>query len=158
MEKNSILLEMYENYLLDFKKSGYHPHPANLLAMLLLPEKDNYEPLKVCEGAFYEKYKTEIDIKIKKVIEEFNISEEEIKLFIEMRDIITDAESFNHDMIWFVFAAGFGIMHGEMMYRPNQADYQMYDLMDNKSKLYKMIDSVLLEKEIDNKVLKLLKY
>ena len=136
MEENSILLEMYENYLLYFKKSGYHPHPANLLAMLILPEKEKYEPLRV---------------------KDFNISDEEIKLFIETRDIITDSESFEHDLIWFVFSHGFGIMHGEMMYRPNQTDYEMYSAMDNKSKLYKMNNSVLLENEINNKVLELLK-
>ena len=48
---------MYEFYLDEFKNSGYHPHPANLLAMLILPEKNLFEPLKVCEGEFYKVYK-----------------------------------------------------------------------------------------------------
>lgn len=135
---NSILLEIYQNCLINFQKNGWHPHPANLLAMLLLTEKENYKSLKVCEGVFYETYKNEINAKIEKVMGDFNISHEEIKMFIEMQNIMTDDESFESDKIWFVFADGFGIMHGEMMYRPNQTDYQMYSCMDNKSKLYKM--------------------
>lgn len=132
----SVLLEIYENALEEFKKSGYHPHPANLLAMLLLSEKDKFEPLQVSEGEFYQEYKSEIDSKIEKVIKDFRISKQEIKAFIEANGIlVTDFET---DKIWFAFADGFGIMHGEMMYRPNQTDYQMYSCMDNKSKWYKM--------------------
>lgn len=145
---SSVLLEIYQNYLEEFKKTGCHPHPANLLAMLLLPEKNNFEPLKVCEGVFYKTYMNEINVKIKKIIEDFNISHDEIKSFIEMEDIITDDESFESDKIWFVFADGFGIMHGEMMYRPNQTDYQMYSCMNNKEKMYKMTEKGL---EIVNK-------
>lgn len=48
--KVSILTKLYEFYLDEFKKSGHHPHPASLLAMLILPEKNLFEPLKVCEG------------------------------------------------------------------------------------------------------------
>lgn len=135
------LLEMYERYLIKFKNSGYHPHPANLLAMLLLTEKDNFEPLKVCEGEFYKQYKQEIDNKIAKVIEDFNISNEEILSFIELNGIATDNNAFEEDKIWFVFADGFGIMHGEMMYRPNQEAYQIYNCMDNKFMLYKMTEN-----------------
>ncbi len=51
-ENDNIFLEMYENALEEFKKSGYHPHPANLLSMLLLTEKDKFEILRVCEGVF----------------------------------------------------------------------------------------------------------
>ena len=41
MDENfSDLLELYNNSLEEFKQDGCHPHPANLLAMLLLTEKD----------------------------------------------------------------------------------------------------------------------
>ena len=56
--KVSVLTILYEFYLDEFKNSGYHPHPANLLAMLILPEKNLFEPLKVCEGEFYEAFST----------------------------------------------------------------------------------------------------
>ena len=77
---NSILLEIYQNYLRDFQKNRCHRHPANLLVMLILLEKDNYKHLKFCEGVFYDTYKNEINVKIKKVIEDFNISHEEIEM------------------------------------------------------------------------------
>lgn len=137
-ENDNILLEMYENALEEFKQSGYHPHPANLLSMLLLPEKDKFEPLRVSEGVFYKKYKSEIDRKISKVIDDFEISKQEIEAFIEEKGVLVD--DFESDKIWFVFADGFGVMHGEMMYRPNQTDYKMYSCMDNKSKWYKMTE------------------
>lgn len=132
----NILLETYEASLKEFYQSGYHPHPANLLAMLLLPEKDKFEPLHTSEGNFYRKYQSQIDSKISKVITDFKISDEEINAFIEACGILTT--DFEHDKIWFVFADGFGIMHGEMMYRPNQTEYQIYRLMDNQSVWYKM--------------------
>lgn len=143
--ENNILTKMYNNYLEKYKETGYHPHPANLLALLLLPEKDNYEPLKVCEGVFYKSYKEKIDEKISKVIEDFNITQEEIIAFIEAKGILTDDDTYEKDKIWFVFAPGFGIMHGEMMYRPAETDYQIYELMDNKKKLYKMTEEGLEE-------------
>ena len=143
--ENSVLTEIYNNYLEEFRKSGYHPHPANLLAMLLLPEKEKFEPLKVSEGVFYKKYKREIDSKISKVITDFNICKQEILSYIELAGIATNEDSYEADKIWFVFAAGFGVMHGEMMYRPNQTDYQMYSWMRNKSKLYKMSENGLEE-------------
>lgn len=149
LENDNILLEMYENALEEFKQSGYHPHPANLLSMLLLTEKDKFEALRVSEGVFYKKYKSEIDRKISKVIDDFEISQQEIEAFIEAEGVLVD--DFESDKIWFVFADGFGIMHGEMMYRPNQTDYQMYCCMDNKSKWYRMTEYGLDEYSVKDK-------
>lgn len=145
---------MYENALEEFKESGYHPHPANLLAMLLLPEKDQFKPLRVTEGEFYKQYKSAIDSKIEKVITDFEISKAEIQEFIETKGVSVD--NYEKDKIWFVFADGFGVMHGEMMYRPRQTSYQMYTTLENGSKLYKMTEYGLEEKvptTIKNKVL-----
>lgn len=132
------LLELYNNSLEEFKQDGYHPHPANLLAMLLLPQKDRFEPLRVSEGVFYETYKAEIDSKISKVIYDFQISDQEIEAFMEEEGVL--ANNFDWGKIWLVFAAGFGVMHGEMMYRPNQTDSQIYDCMPNNFTLYKMTE------------------
>lgn len=141
-ERNCILLEIYENALKEFKESAYHPHPANLLAMLLLAEKDKFEPLRCCEGVFYKKYKHIINDKIDKVISDFNMSNEEIEAFIEVNGASTG--DFEFDKIWYVFAEGFGVMHGEMMYRPYETDYQMYSYINkipDKSKWYKMTEN-----------------
>ena len=149
IESNNILLEIYENALNEFKESGYHPHPANLLSMLLLSEKDKFEPIRTSEGVFYEKYKDEINDKISKVIDDFKISDEEIEAFVEKEGVLVS--DFESDKIWFVFAEGFGVMHGEMIYRPNKTAYQMYSCMNNKSKWYKMTENGLEEYQIENK-------
>lgn len=157
-EYNNILLEIYENYLAEYKRNGYHPHPANLLAMLLLPEKDTFEPLKVCEGVFYQTYQDKIDDKINQVITDFHITREELLAFIESEDILTDDDSFEEDKIWFVFAEGFGIIHWEMMYRPWKTSYQMYASMEHKSTLYRMTEEGLEEYLPDQQKKKILVY
>ncbi len=151
MHDSDKLLEIYQNSLNEFNKSGYHPHPANLLSMLLLSEKDRFKPLSVSEGEFYKKYKYVIDDKIAKVIADFRMSKEEIVAFIEKQGIVVD--DFESDKIWFVFAQGFGVMHGEMMYRSYQTAYQMYICMDNKSRWYRMTEGGLEERLPKSKVL-----
>lgn len=137
-EESNNLLEMYDAALKEYQTRGYHPHPANLLAMLLLPEKDKFEPLRDSEGKFYEYYKEEINSKIEKIITDFEISYWEIISFIERKGIYTPFDSFEHNKIWYVFAEGFGTMHWGIMYHPDQTDYQLYHTMDNKSMWYKM--------------------
>lgn len=144
-EPDNLLLELYDNALEQFRETGYHPHPANLLSLLLLAERDRFEPLKVCEGAFYEKYKSIIDCNIGKVINDFGISNDEIVAFIEMAGILTEDDDFEDDKLWFVFSNGFSVMHGEMMYRPEQTPYEMHSCMDNKNNLYKMTEDGLKE-------------
>ena len=55
------------------------------------------------------------------------------------------------DKIWFVFYKGFGTMHGEIMYRPNQTDFEIYNLMDHKSNMYKMTENGLEEYKVEKK-------
>ncbi len=57
------------------------------------------------EGKFYSRYKKEIDIKINKVIKDFNITKEEIVAYIK-QTIIYDEANYEKDKIWFVFAEG----------------------------------------------------
>lgn len=144
-EKEETLLKMYSDYLEEFKRSGYHPHPANLLAMQLLPEKAKFEALRLDEGEFYEHYKEEFNSKIAQVTSDFNLDKREIIAFIESAGIFPTEARYEEEKIWFVFAEGFGIMHGEMMYRPQETSIEMYNCLDNKSKLYKMTDEGLLE-------------
>lgn len=100
--------------------------------MLLFAEKDTFELLRVCEGMFYEKYKFRIDHKIDKVISDFNMSQSEIEVFIEIKGIVWEShEEFEHNKIWIVFAPGFAVMHGEIIYNPHQTAEQMFSLMEN---------------------------
>ena len=59
---------------MNYKRTGIKPYPDKLLALLILSEKDNYEPLKKSQGEFYEKYKDRINIQIDKVEKDFNFT------------------------------------------------------------------------------------
>ena len=119
------LAELYKLKLLKYKINGEKESPDKLLAMLLLPEKDKYEPLMVSEGKFYSKYKNEIDLKIEKVINDFEITDDEIIKYIEDKDIICN--DFEQDKIWYVFCEGFGAMHWSLMYYPEMTPEEVYE-------------------------------
>lgn len=64
MKMNLISLdEQYKNYLNDFKSKGMSPHPSELLALLLLPDKDKFLSLTGNVDDFYNYYKAEIEKK-----------------------------------------------------------------------------------------------
>lgn len=125
-EEQIDLKTLYQNYLNEFKQTGIKPYPDRLLALLLLPEKDKYEPLKVSEGEFYRFYQQEIDEKINQVINDFQITKEDIINFIEAKGIFSCEENYESDKIWFVFSEGFGVMHGAIVYRPELSPEQIY--------------------------------
>ena len=128
MKKNNYktLQKIYNDYLTNYKRTGIKPYPDKLLALLILPEKDNYEPLMVEEGKFYEAYKKEIDAKIEQVIKDFNLTKEDVIRFIEQKGIYYKEEDYEEDKIWFVFAEGFGAMHWSLMYHPEYTPEQVY--------------------------------
>ncbi len=84
-EYNEYIERLYNLYLDYYKKTGYHPHPANLLALKLLLKRNEFVGLKVDEGVFYEVYRETINRSIQELEEEFNITEEEISLYIEKK-------------------------------------------------------------------------
>lgn len=77
------LIELYNLKLNEYKETGLRERPWKLLAMLLLSEKDKYEPLINSQEKFYKKYKKEIDKKISKVERDFNFTHEDIVEYIE---------------------------------------------------------------------------
>lgn len=119
------LMELYEEKLEDYKQEGRREQPDKLLAMLLLPERNRYEPLMVAEGIFYQRYQKEIDKKIAKVIQDFRITKNEITQLVEEKGVL--CEDFEHDKIWFVFAKGFGAMHWGLMYHRDWTPEQIYE-------------------------------
>lgn len=120
------LTDLYNSYVEIFKITGRKPYPDRLLALLLLPEKDKYLPLRVTEGKFYQYYQKEIDAKIKQVEKDFNITKEDIIGYIEEKGICYKEEDYEQDKIWFVYAEGFGVMHGSLMYEPAQTPEEAY--------------------------------
>jgi hypothetical protein len=118
------LKKLYNLKLVDYKLNGVRDSPDKLLAMLLLPQKDNFLPLMVSSGEFYNKYKKEIDVKIERVIRDFEITNAEIVTYIEDKGVM--CQNFEHDKIWFVFCEGFDTMHWGLMYRKNKSPEQIY--------------------------------
>ena len=50
------LEDLYEHYRKEFNRTAIHPHPAELLSMILLPEKDKYPAKSGVSGEFYKYY------------------------------------------------------------------------------------------------------
>lgn len=123
---------LYDTYLNYYKKSGYHPHPANLLALKLLLKRDEFEGLKVSEGKFYNKYKKSIDESIQEVEKDFNINEEEIKSYIKRLGLFVINENYSYDKIWHVYAKGFGVLHGNLMYTSRKKSLDIYFELKDK--------------------------
>jgi hypothetical protein len=119
-----LLKELYDLKLIDYKLNGKKESPDKLLAMLLLPERDNYEPLMVSEGEFYKRYQVEIDKKIVQVENDFNFTKDEIIQIIEDKGIY--CTEYEHDKIWFVFCEGFGSMHWGLMYHKDKMPEEIY--------------------------------
>ena len=117
------LTELYRIKLLEYKKTGLRDKPHKLLALLLLPLKEDFEPLKICEGDFYNKYKNIIDEKIKQVEDDFNFTKEELLVLIEQHSICDDYE---HDKIWNVFSEGFGVVHWGILYQTDKTAEDIY--------------------------------
>lgn len=122
---NNILLDLYDLKLEEFKSTGSRDKPEKLLALLLLPDMDKYESLMVEEEKFYKEYKVQIDKKISKVEQDFEITEEDIIHYIEENGVCCD--DFEQDKIWFVFCEGFGSMHWALMYHPEMKPEEVYE-------------------------------
>ena len=127
---------LYNLYLEYYKKTGYHPHPANLLALKLLLKRNEFEGLKVGEGEFYNIYKASVDKSIKEVEDDFNINEEEIKSYIEKKGLFVSDDNYCQDKIWFVYAEGFGVLHGNLMYTPEKNSVGIYSDLDDKDVVF----------------------
>ena len=121
------LEDIYNEYLEKYQKTASRPYPDKLLALLLLQEKDNYEPEHLSNGSFYKKYKKEIDEKINKVIIDFNITKEDIINYIEQRGICYSEEEYEYLKTWFVFASGFTTVIGTQRWHPSYTPEEAYE-------------------------------
>ena len=120
------LIEFYNEELENYHDTGERNHPSNLLALLLLNKKDEFEPLKVNEGEFYDTYKEEIDRGIEKVTKDFNFSKEDFINYIEESLGSYVEEDYEDDKLWQVFSEGFGALHWGLMYRTDCSGEEIY--------------------------------
>lgn len=116
------LEEQYKYYLNNFKNKGINPHPSELLALLLLPDKDKYLSLTGNIDDFYNYYQDEIDKKIIQVMNDFDLEEEDI---MEYANVLDDKDNFDYKMT--VFANGFGVLQWGIMYHPDWSPERMHN-------------------------------
>lgn len=120
------LIDVYNLALENYQSMGVRLEPDKLLAMLLLPRRDEFEAIKVAEGEFYKAYKEKIDEAIEQVIRDFELTEEDIIQYVEAKGVCCD--NYEHDKVWFVFAEGFGSMHWGLMYHKNKTPEEIFNL------------------------------
>lgn len=125
--KQITLKKLYQQYKEEFNRTAIHPHPAELLSLLLLPEKEKYPALSGNSGEFYQYYKKAIDKKIELVIVDFAISKKEIIEYIEKTGIFYKEENYEHDKIWTVFCHGFGVVQWGNMYHQDATPEQLHN-------------------------------
>lgn len=133
------LLELYKLKLDEYKNTGLRERPWKLLAMLLLSEKDKFNPLENSQGEFYKKYKTQIDIQIDKVERDFNFTFEDIVEYIE-KTVVCD--NFEEQRIWFVFADGFEALNWGLRYKEDKTAEEIYAEYYDNDDLKKYYDII----------------
>lgn len=105
------LSEIYQQCLLDFEATGKRQHPSHLLAMTLLPKKDEFKPC-VNTGKFYETYESTIHDSITKIMTDFQLKESDLIQY-------ANDDIFSHDsLLWSVFFDGlWAIQEGIVKYK-----------------------------------------
>lgn len=115
--------ELYKQYLTNFKENGIHPHPSELLALLLLPNKDKYLSLTGNMDDFYNYYQEEIDKKIIQVMNDFDLEEEDI---MEYANIFEERDNFDYKKS--VFANGIIVLQWGIMYHFDWSPEKIYEV------------------------------
>ena len=118
------LNELYNKKLLEYRTTGTLEDLDKLLAMQLLPEKESFAPLKVCESEFYATYKDEIDAAIAKVMEDFSLNDDDIIRCCENKGIFFDGIA--EAKIWTVFYEGIGTLQWGILYHPDKTPEEIY--------------------------------
>lgn len=110
--------EIYRQYVNKFNRTGEHPHPSELLALLLLQDKDNYDVAAVpIDKDFIEYYREQINEKIEQVTVDFWITKEEILSYlgVDSNTRIDDAD-YEHLKFVEVFRDGVEVLERALSY------------------------------------------
>lgn len=142
------LEEQYKYYLNNFKNKGINPHPSELLALLLLPDKDKYLSLTGNVDDFYNYYQEEINKKIIQVMNDFDLEEEDI---MEYANVFDDKDNFDYKMT--VFANGFIVLQWGIMYHSTWSPERIYEAFSIYWGRKNIIDN-LIEKKQNKKRIK----
>lgn len=115
------LQELYQLKLENNDTSNY----AKLLALLLLPNIKDYEPVRSNPHSFYEKYKEKINEKISQVEKDFKITDEDYNNVFIMRGF--ESDNIDFDKIWTIYSEGFGALQWGLIYANNKSPEQIYE-------------------------------
>lgn len=123
------LSDKYTRYKNKFNQTGIHPHPSELLAILLLQEKDKYKTKDINPNTFefYLEHKESISEKIDQVIVDFAISKQEMIEIIEKNGITYSEELYEEHKIWFVFANGIRALQWGLINHPNWSEEELHN-------------------------------
>ena len=131
------LLELYKLKQYEYKETRVREKPWKLLAMLLLSEKDQYEPLIGTQGEFYKKYKEKIKKQMKKVEKDFDFTREDIIEYIEKT---TNCDNYAVQRIWYVYANGFAALNWGLQYKKENTPEEIYSEYYHSDDLKKHYD------------------
>lgn len=123
------LKKQYNDYLNELEQTGKHPHPSELLVLLLLPEKENYDFESGTLWHFYELYQEVIDIKINQVISDFNLTNEKIIDYIENKEFIGyQEEKYEYQKVMLIFGRGIEALFWGVLNGSNFKPEKIYDM------------------------------
>ena len=103
--------ELYDYYLSEFEVTGIHPHPSELLSILLLLEREKYSQVDCPFLEFYILYKEQIKEKINQVLKDFNITKEEIIRYIKRKYKQYIEKDYENCKIFTVFGNGIKVLY-----------------------------------------------
>lgn len=137
--KQEKLSDKYIRYKNKFNQTGIHPHPSELLAILLLQEKDIYKSKEINPNTFefYLEHKELISEKIDQVIVDFAITKQEIIEIIETNSIKYSEELYEEHKIWFVFANGIRALQWGLINQPNWSPEKLHNVFSDYWNLQK---------------------
>ena len=122
------LQEKYKFYKKIFEKTGKHPELDELLTLLLLPEKDKFEPVSIMIKEFYKHHKEQINQKIEQVMTDFNVTDAEILASTEIYAYKPNGEvDLEETKLWYVFADGIGTVQWATIHRPDWTPERIYN-------------------------------
>lgn len=134
------VLELYNYKLNRYKEKGKRDNLSNLLALLMLNEKDKYEAFPCSTREFYNRYKDDINKNIEKLEKDFDIADEYIQDLIEENGVTRN--DFEYDKTWFIYSKGFSCLQGGINYRKDKTPEELYILCFNNDKDIRLLNGL----------------
>ena len=115
-----LYLQKKKNYMEKSEKNEY----VNLLAILLLMNRDKFMPLPISSQKFYEFYRKEIQDYISFLEKDFNITDLDMMCYLLNKGIYV--EDLEEDKIEYCYAEAVEVLHWAVMYVKNLTAEEIY--------------------------------